>query len=137
MDQLVPQPSMGLIPCEALAIPQLACYTLNATTGIASNIHDTLAPLTQLIWCIPHVENRPVSLLSHSLVLEHSGVDARILAFNLQPRLRREGIEDEVVVAVRAVLITVLELTAVFAEALLALLAGEGLRRWLTACGVK
>lgn len=61
------------------------------------------------------------------LTLETSipGVDAYVFTLNLQARLGRLSFDDEVVVAVRAVFVALLELLGVLAEALLALFAGK------------
>lgn len=61
-----------------------------------------------------------------ALVLEHAVVHAGVLTLDTERGLGDDGLEDEVVVAVRAVLVGLLELLRVLAEALLALLAREG-----------
>lgn len=65
-------------------------------------------------------------LVLHPLVPDHPVVDAHVLGLDRQRGLGRHGVEDKVVIAVRAVLVGLLELLRVLAETLLALLAGEG-----------
>ena len=60
------------------------------------------------------------------LILQHPTINPRILSLHLQRRLRLLRLNDKVVIAVRAVLVAILELLRVLAEALLALLAREG-----------
>lgn len=60
-----------------------------------------------------------------AVVLEHLAVDAGVVALDGEGGLGDGGGEDEVVVAVRAVLVGLLELLRVLAEALAALLARE------------
>ena len=60
------------------------------------------------------------------VVPEHPVVNPRVLGLNPQRGLGLHGVDHEMVVAVRAVLVGVLELLRVLAEALLALLAGKG-----------
>jgi hypothetical protein len=66
---------------------------------------------------------RPV--VSFTLILEHACILAHIIALDLQSRLRRDGLEDKVVVAVGAVLVALVKLLDVLAEALFALFAGK------------
>ena len=80
----------------------------------------------QLIRIILQVEYRPLRIPLDPVVLDHPVVDPRVLALDRQSRLGHHGIEHKVVIAVRAVLVGLLELLSIFAEALLALLAGEG-----------
>jgi len=64
-------------------------------------------------------------ILLDPIVLEHLVVHPHVLALDRKGGLGRLGLDDEVVIAVRAVLVAFLELLGIFAEALLALLAGE------------
>jgi hypothetical protein len=72
-----------------------------------------------------YVEYGPPLVVLDALVLEHTIVHAGVLALDAERGLRDDGLEDEVVIAVRAVLVGLLELLRVLAEALLALLARE------------
>lgn len=98
---------------------------------------------SQPVGRILDVEDGALVLLPLPLVLDHAVVDAGILALDVQRGLGGEGVEDEVVVAVRAVLVAVspsapclvsfqnvnhspvLELAGVLTECLAALLAYE------------
>lgn len=60
-----------------------------------------------------------------TVVPDHSGILSDILALNLQSRLRLLGFQKIVVVAMRAVLVALVELFHVFAEDLSALFACE------------
>ena len=98
------------------------------------------------VGCILDVEDGAHVLLPLALVLDHPVVDSGILALDVQRGLWRQGVEDEVVVAVRAVLVAaprsanvgpgmwlwdaerhvpVLELAGVLAEGLFALFADK------------
>lgn len=66
-----------------------------------------------------------LALLLEPLISYHSAVDSGVLTLDLEFWLGCHGVEDEVVIAVRAVLVRFLKLLDVFAEALLALLARE------------
>ena len=74
------------------------------------------------------IEYRSLRLGPHALILEHPRIHPGVLALDLQRRLGRHGVPDEVIVAMRAVLIAVLKLLGVFSEALLAFLARKDLR---------
>lgn len=80
----------------------------------------------QLVGVVLHVEYGPPAGVLDAVVLEHAVVDAGVLALDAQGGLGDDGVDDEVVVAVRAVLVGLLEGLGVLAEALLALLAGKG-----------
>lgn len=84
-----------------------------------------LFSLTQFISIALDVEYRPLLVVLDAFVLEHAGVHAGVLPLDAQGGLGHDGLEDEVVVAVRAVLVGLLELLRVLAEALAALLARE------------
>lgn len=64
-------------------------------------------------------------IFAHAVVLEHPGILSQILTLNLEAGLRGDGVEDKVVVAVGAVLVAVVKLLDVLAEALFALFAGK------------
>lgn len=81
--------------------------------------------LTQLVRIIVGVENGFVLDALDPIVPQHSSIFSRVLTLDLECWCGRLGFEHEVVVAVRAVLVGVLKLPGVFAEAFLALLAGE------------
>lgn len=99
-----------------------------AVTSLAMALYMPHSCSAQLIRGITHVENRALAVLPHALVLEHARVDARVLALDLQPRARRHGVNDIVVVAVRAVLVALVELAPVLAKALFALFARKYLK---------
>lgn len=90
-----------------------------------------ISHLTQLIRCLLDVENRPLFLPPHPIILQHPTINARILALKLQHRLRCNSINHEVVVAVWAVLIALFEFSGVLAKRFFALFAGECLGRKL------
>ena len=77
---------------------------------------------------ILHIKNSPSLLSFYPIVPQHPTVDSRVLAFESQLSLRGNSFQDEVVVAVRAILVRLLKLLGVFPESLFALLAGEGLQ---------
>jgi hypothetical protein len=73
------------------------------------------------------VEERAALLFADAVVLEHAGVDAHVLALYLESGFGRDGVQNKVVVAVGAILVgLVVFVGIVLAEALFALLAGEG-----------
>lgn len=78
-------------------------------------------PVGILVW----VEHGAVVLLFHSVVPQHLIIDPHILALHRKRSLGCLGIDDEVIIAVWAVFVAVVELLGVLAEALLALLAGK------------
>lgn len=80
---------------------------------------------TQPVGFLVDVKDGPQLLLLDALVLEHAVVHPGVLALDAQGGLGDDGLEDEVVVAVGAVLVGLLELLDLLAEALAALLAGE------------
>lgn len=82
--------------------------------------------LTKLVCVLHRVEDGPFPLLLLPLVLEHPAVHASVFSFDRDGGVGRLGINDEVVVAVRAVFVRVIELLGILAEAFLAFLAGEG-----------
>jgi hypothetical protein len=61
----------------------------------------------------------------YTVVLDHAAVDPNILALDRDGRLGHDGVEHKVVIAMRAVLIGLLKLLGVLAEALFALFAGK------------
>lgn len=85
-----------------------------------------MPPSAQLVCVVLGVEYCPLLGLLDTFVLEHPVVHPGILALDRDGGLGSDGVEDEVVVAVWAVLVGLLELGRVLAEALLAFLAGEG-----------
>ena len=98
--------------------------------------------LAQPVSGVPDIEYRSLLLPPEAVVFQHPRVDPSILSFDFQARFGRDGVNDEVVVAMRAVFIAYGEvsgafsgrsvyrpffkLLGVFAEALLALLACKG-----------
>ncbi len=72
---------------------------------------------------IPYLDLLP---LLCALIPQHPTINPHIIALHLQPRLRFLGLDHEMVVAVRAVLVAILKLLHVLPEALLALFAREG-----------
>ena len=96
---------------------------LPTNTSLAEKPANVL--LTQLIRISLYIEYRPLPSILDAVILQHAVVDPRVLAFDTQRGLGDDGLDDEVVVAVRAVLVGLLELLRVLAEALLALLARE------------
>lgn len=84
--------------------------------------------LNQLICeIITNIEYRRDLILSlNSVILKHPSIHPNILSFHLQHRLGLLRINDEMVITVRAVLITFIPVLSFFAEAFLAFLAREG-----------
>jgi len=80
---------------------------------------------TQLVCLLVWIEDAPQFLLPCSLVLEHLVVNANIVALDGEGGLGGLCLNDEVVVAVWAVLVAFLKLLRVFAEDLSALFAGK------------
>ena len=76
----------------------------------AANIaHNSLATYTESsksIWGILDIENRSRLFALYSIVLEHARVHASILTFKLESWRGGLGVENKVVVAVRAILVT-------------------------------
>lgn len=77
---------------------------------------------SRLTLIVPHSRDL---LLLHTLVSDHPRILPDILTLNLQARLGLHSLEEEVIVAVWAVLVALLESLDVLAEALLALFARE------------
>lgn len=71
------------------------------------------------------VPDRKLLLPLDTIIPDHPRVLPDILALDLETSLRLLGLEQEVVVAVRAVLVALFKRLHVFAETLLALFAGE------------
>lgn len=80
---------------------------------------------TQFIRRLLNIKDRPILLPFDPIILQHPTINPRILALKLQHRFWSHGIDNEVVVAVRTVLVGFLELLGVFAEGFAALFAGE------------
>lgn len=83
------------------------------------------ASSAQLVGITLDIEYRPMLVVLDTVVLEHAVVHAGILALDAERRLGDDGLENEVVIAVRAVLVGLLKFLRILAEALLALLARE------------
>jgi len=81
---------------------------------------------SQSVGCILDVEDGTLLFPLDPVVFEHSCIYTGIFAFDIECGLRRQSLDDEVVVAVRAVFVTLFKLLRVFPEAFLALLAGKG-----------
>lgn len=112
------------LPLHHLLSTHLAFIHPSIHPPIHSSIYSHSA---QLIRIRRRIEDGdpPVAVLLDAVVLEHLVVDAGVVALDGEGGLRDGGVEHEVVVAVRAVLVGLLELLRVLAEALLALLARE------------
>jgi hypothetical protein len=82
--------------------------------------------LAQFISVVLYIKYGPPLVVLDAVIFEHAVIHACILALDAECRLGNDGFEDKVIIAVRAVLVGLLELLRVFPEALLALLAGEG-----------
>jgi hypothetical protein len=72
-----------------------------------------------------NIEYRRDLFPPHSVVLQHPRIDSHVLSFYLQLHFRSQSINDKVVVAVRAILVTLVKFQRVFAEALFALFTGK------------
>lgn len=87
-----------------------------------------LNPLAKLVGVWRRVKDSPPGVpgvLLGSLIPEHLVVHSDIITLNGQGSLGGLGFEDEVVVAVRAVLVAIVKLLGVFAEGLFAFLASK------------
>lgn len=78
-------------------------------------------PLTSLL----QTPNSLRPLLSLPLILQHPRIFPDIISLDLQSSVRGDCLEDEMVVAVGAVLVALVKLLDVLAEALFAFLAGK------------
>lgn len=81
--------------------------------------------LTQSLACFLQTPDGLLLFLTHTLVLDEAGILSDILTLDLESSLRCLCLEDEVVVAMRAVFVTLLELLNILAESLSALLASK------------
>lgn len=105
--------------------PSQEFMPLNHKTRFTPPFPSIAIPLTQLIRRLLNIKNRPQLLPPNPLILQHPIINPRILAFNFQHRLRRDGFQHEVVVAVRAVLVALFEFLGILAKGFFAFLAGE------------
>ena len=80
---------------------------------------------SQLIRFRRRIKNSPSLLILNALILNHTIINTNVIALDGKRGLGDRSLEDEVVVAVRAVLVGLLELLRVLAETLAALLARE------------
>jgi hypothetical protein len=96
---------------------------------ISSSFHSPpqlqLPSLTKLIRILYWVKDGPLPGLLDALILEHLAVHAHIVALDGQSGFGGLSFDDEVVIAVRAVLVTLVHVLGVLAETFLAFLAGE------------
>lgn len=81
---------------------------------------------TQFISIVLYIKYGPPMVVLDAVILEHAIVHAGVLALDTEGGFGGEGLENEVVIAVGAVLVGLLELLGVFPETLFTLLAGEG-----------
>ncbi|KAI6772335.1 hypothetical protein HG530_003293 [Fusarium avenaceum] len=97
------------------------------TGCILSDWSPTEVTTRYLVGVVARVKDGPdtLRLLLLSFVLEHFAVHSYVVALDRQGRLRSLCVDNEVVVAVGAELVGLLELLDVLSEALLALLAGK------------
>jgi len=102
-----------MLPMHCNPLPCLATQTKNWPS----------AKLPEPVGILLGIEYGTVGLLLDPVILYHPAVDADVGPLDGEGGLGREGVEDEVVVAVRAVLVGFLELARVLPEALLTLLA--------------
>jgi hypothetical protein len=71
------------------------------------------------------VEYRALCITDLSVVLEHAAIHSCIRTLHSKSSLGNNGVDNEVIITVRAKLVCILEVLGIFPEALLALLAGE------------
>lgn len=102
---------------------QCVYHTTHACIFVPPHTHGSFS--TQPIGSILDIKDGPVLLPLDALVPQHARILPHVLALDLELGLGGHGIEHEVVVAVRAVLVGVLHLAGVLAEALFALFAGK------------
>jgi len=82
--------------------------------------------LAQLISLLIRIKHVPPDLLGlHSVVLDHPGIHPHVVTLDSDRCFWRKGVEDEVVVAVGAVLVGFFKLLSVLTETLFALFTGE------------
>lgn len=86
---------------------------------------DCIVRLAQFVSILIGIEERSKEFLFLSIVLKHPVVHADVFAFNSNGGLWCFGVNNEVVITMRAVFVALVELLGVLAEALLALLAGK------------
>ena len=102
--------------------------------------------LSQFIWSLFHIKNRSLLLALYSIILKHTRVYAGILTLKVESWCWSLGIENEAVIAVRAILVTVrevqpikkletvfdyppvFEFLSIFSKAFLAFFTCKGLR---------
>ena len=115
-----------------MSAAQHSCQLILTSSYVAYSPSSALIPpaalLTQLVWRLLNIEDTPKLIVCSpdSLIFQHSSVDSSVFSLDLQHCLWLHGLQDVVIIAMRAVFIGVLELVGVLAEALLAFLAGEG-----------
>jgi len=85
------------------------------------------ATLTESVCCLVEAEDGAFSIPTYPLVLEHPGIYARILAFDLEGGLGGHSFDYKVIIAVWAVLIAFVKLCRILAKTFLAFLACERL----------
>jgi len=98
-------------------------YPINIKT--ASNASHVIvningATLTEPVCCLVEAEDGAFSIPTYPLVLEHPGIYARILAFDLEGGLGGHSFDYKVIIAVWAVLIAFVKLCRVLAKTFLA-----------------
>jgi len=84
--------------------------------------------LTKLVGVYIGVEDGDVLLLRKldPVILDHTAIDAHVGALHRDGRLGTNRLDDEMVIAVWAILICLFELLRIFSEALFALFASKG-----------
>jgi hypothetical protein len=85
-----------------------------------------LLDLAEFVCILVWVEHGSLAIVPNAVVLEHLAVDPYVLALDRQRSFRRLCVNHEVVVAVGAVLVALVELLGVLPKALFALLTREG-----------
>lgn len=86
---------------------------------------DVLCHSAKLVSVWRWVKDGPHAALIYSLILQQLVVHSDIVTLNGQGGLGGLGLDDEVVIAVRAVFVALVKLLGVFAEDLFALFAGK------------
>lgn len=109
----------------------LGCFPVQVTSRYESSTPYIFSFLilhrsSQLVSILVRVEDGSQTALLLPVVLEHLAVHSHIVALDGQSSLGGLGIDNEVVIAVRAVFVGLFELGGILSEALLALFAGKG-----------
>ena len=80
---------------------------------------------TQLIWRLLDIKNCPLFLAPNSVILNHPAINSCIFTLKFQHWLWCNSFENEVIVAMWAILVGFFEFCSILSEGFFALFAGE------------